>query len=258
MPLVRICAGWRGATLFPTAIVADRLIGIALVGAIYRMSRPNCSYQIMRGITLALLLNCLACCCSSRAGLSDSKLTERQIHARSSPSKLDGADNTEEKLPIRVTNAFFNRHHGLVGFPNFLVAIKRDGTRQFFSMAEAGSAAPSNRSASNNLLDWFRTFEARLSETFIPQAYGAIRANIRLSRGKVESISFFGFQPGFMGKVDETSLEVPMKSSVVSALGQAVQETAAEFPEGEVEKLEIRLKFAGDPSGHKSYGCIGD
>lgn len=143
-------------------------------------------------------------------------------------------------------------HNGVIFFPEYFLLTTQSGEKRLVSYLKTGSAAHALAADKHDLFDWYRRFAETLSRSYVPKAPGGIIALTELKKGHTNSISFFGMQPipDSQPKPSERQRadEAAIKQSVVSALQKAVADPSLSLPEG-VESIEMRLGFAGNPSG---------
>jgi hypothetical protein len=168
-------------------------------------------------------------------------------------------------LPKPVTSAFFNNSHGMIDFPTFIIAVQTDGSRKLVSLIDDSSFAPSpatvlpNLDKDKNLYDWFRAWEGKLADAFVPEAFGQFHATISVFRQGARVLSVYGFRPGFLNKkpLGLVSNEV-LTHSITAALEKVSHDAAAKLPDVKgLDHIEVKLGFAGNPSGG-SFGIDGD
>lgn len=136
-------------------------------------------------------------------------------------------------------------------FPDFLTAKRPDGSKYLVSYVKQGTqSAGDGDDESRNVSDWYRLFAKTLTASFTPAAAGGLLATVTVKSGGIDSVSFFGLQPGSYepgfpaDKVDKTAIE----QSVLSALKKTMADPQLALP-ANTASVEIRLGLAGNPDG---------
>jgi hypothetical protein len=179
---------------------------------------------------------------------------------------LSFRDKDEEFQHIQGTWSFRALDDCCLQYPEYVTSLNSNKTRLLVSKVEDGVSEPSNQS---NVTDWYSEFREALINNFHPVTRGAVGAKIKVHKGAVESIEFFGYNSAPPFSKDEAAPnsvppltpqpnvkevadnESAFKANVSDTLAKTANALSARFP-AEAQDIDLKVIFAGDPQG-KGY-----
>jgi hypothetical protein len=180
--------------------------------------------------------------------------------------KLSFQDKAEEFNHIGGTWTYRALDDCCLEYPEYL-SSKRNKTDLLIAKVEDGTATEPQNQAS--ISDWYSAFKEALINNFHPVVRGAIGARLKVHRGGVQSIEFYGYNPAIPFFKDEPASDAApptlpqsnlkkaaddenaLKDNVSATLAKTAKALAAKFP-ADAPDVDLKFIFAGDPKG-KGY-----
>lgn len=150
-----------------------------------------------------------------------------------------------------------------IQFPDFFSSVTRSKSKRLNAAVWDGALPDQEVQAKDlDIHDWYKEFAESAVNDFVPLVRGGISAKIRIARAGVESIAFYNYS--YEIPFERTSAYPPpprepeadnekrLKDSIISALKKVCMDPALALPQG-LEAVEVKMIFAGDPSGAKGW-----